>query len=275
MRFRKSVSLVLVGSLFAQSLAPLAYAQQGGGGGMQQQVDPIVSEPTDPGDVIVPDNYADLPVPHPAENATNYDGEMSGMWTVPTRDLVKSIDYGSDPKDPDLWYPAVQPPTDPWGNLILGRPIWPWESGKGGSIIGGETLINPPITSGGGKGGGVIQPPPSNGGGGSSSGAGEIYGRTNTQTGYMDFDVPVVNFSGKGSANVDLKLHIPAYWTMNSGLPTPWLWADSYAIRLDASTQAGTALITFPTGLKVPFTKSSSSTSTTELWVSPNGFAQR
>ncbi len=53
MRAKKSVSLLLVSALLAQTLAPLAYAQQqgGGGGGTQQPVDPIVVVPTDPGGV--------------------------------------------------------------------------------------------------------------------------------------------------------------------------------------------------------------------------------
>ena len=77
MRAKKSVSLLLVSALLAQTLAPLAYAQQqgGGGGGTQQPVDPIVVVPTDPGDVIVPDNYADLPIAHPGLTTTSSDQE--------------------------------------------------------------------------------------------------------------------------------------------------------------------------------------------------------
>jgi hypothetical protein len=85
----------LVSALFAQTLAPLAYAQQGGGDGEQQPVNPVIVVPTDPGDAIVPDNYVDLPVPHPGIGSTNADPGADYMWPTPLADFYNNIEYHS------------------------------------------------------------------------------------------------------------------------------------------------------------------------------------
>ncbi|MDH4387152.1 MAG: RHS repeat-associated core domain-containing protein [Fimbriimonas sp.] len=250
MRFRKSVSLFLVSALFAQTLAPLAYAQQGGGDDEQQPVNPIVVVPTDPGDIIVPDTYTDLPVAHPGVGSTNADPGANYMWPQPMADFYNGIDFSQNPLPPDTWTGGGN-----GGGMQLGRPERPpvpWEGG-GGSIIGGNELINPtPPSGGGGSGGGIISPPGTGGsGGGSGAGRGEISGQMNTHTGRMNLQVPVTSFTGPGGASVDLQLQLKA---LTPGWTTK-VWTHSYDVRLDISTIAGKAVVTLPSGLSLPFVR--------------------
>ena len=255
MRSRKSVSLLLVGALFAQTLAPLAYAQQGGGGGQVQPVNPIVAQPTDPNDVIVPDNYSDLPRAHPGLATTRSDPENNYMWTSDMTTFYNNIDFSHEPKNPLVWSGG----GTSGGSNNVGtkgiREIMPWEQSGGGSIGGGDSLITPtPPVGGGGKGGGGVDPNPG-GGGGASGSRGEVYGRMNTNTGMMDFQIPIVSFSGPGQGAVNLALQLKS-------LTPNWqtrLWTDNYDIRLDRSSSAGKAVITMPSGLSLPFSVSTPS----------------
>ena len=259
MRARKSVSVALVGALFLQTLAPLAYAQQMGGGGGQQPVDPVVANPTDPGDAIIPDNYSDLPIPHPGLGSTNTDVGYSDMWTPALESFRSAIDFTQPPKDPDTWIPIPNPPPGSGSNFegplpkVIRDPL-PWEGpGSGGSISDGGTLINPPTPpSGGGKGGGGVGPNPG-GGGGASGSRGEVSGFMNTNTGMMDFQIPIVSFTGPGQGAVDLALQL------KSTTPTWYtnLWTDNYDIRLDISKTTGQAIVTMPSGLTLPFVRTS------------------
>ena len=259
MRARKSVSLLLVSALFAQTLAPLAYAQQqgggGGGGGTQQPVEPVVAVPTDPGDVIVPDNYADLPIAHPGLTTTSSDPENNYMWNTDTTAFYNNIDFSQDPLDPLAWTGGSTGGGSNNGGMKGIREIMPWEQSGGGSIGGGGGLINPTPPPVGGNGGGGVDPNPG-GGGGASGSRGEVYGRMNTNTGMMDFQIPIVSFAGPGQGAVDLALQLKS-------LTPSWhtkLWTDNYDVRLDMSVQAGKAVITMPSGLSMPF-----------VWVSSGG----
>ena len=244
------MSLALVGALFLQTLAPLAYAQQqgGGGGGQVQPVDPVVAVPTDPGDAIVPDNYVDLPVAFPSLSTTSSDPENNYMWTAGMTAFYNNIDFSQDPQDPLSWSGGATTGGSNNDHIKGIREIMPWEQGGGGSIGGGGGLITPTPPKGGGSGGGGIDPNPG-GGGGASGSRGEVYGRMNTNTGMMDFQIPIVSFSGPGQGAVDLALQLKS-------LTPTWqtkLWTDNYDIRLDRSSSAGKAVITLPSGLSLPF----------------------
>jgi hypothetical protein len=179
------------------------------------------------------------------------------MWSQPLDDLRNSIDYSLPPEDPGTWQPvpAVILPNNIFGGPLpkVIHPPLPWEApGLGGSVSNGNLLINPPNPSGGGgKGGGGVEPNPG-GGGGASGSRGEVSGRMNTNTGMMDFQIPIVSFTGPGQGAVDLSLQLKS---LTPAWSSSKIWADNYDIRLDVSRTSAGAIVTFPSGLTLPFTR--------------------
>jgi RHS repeat-associated protein len=243
----KASAISLSAILFLQSLAPLAYAYQGGPTGPVQQANPVVVPGDDPTDTVIPDLYLDLPTVYPTPGNLGFNSDRTYIWDSTTLPLLEAIDYENDPVDPAVWAPPLPPVGIPQKGIHnLG--IIAWERAQGGSITGGGGLINPPIGSGGTSGSGT-----GTGAGGSVTGTrGEISGQVNTNTGFVDLSVPIVSFGGKGAASVDLSMSVKQWNPVTSGQR---MWKDNYDVRLDMSTQAGQAIITMANGTALPFTK--------------------
>ncbi len=195
--------------------------------------------PTDPNDEIIPDPYGDVPIAHEELAVTSFDNTASYMWGPTSQEFLQSIDFSQPPRDPETWFPTVDPNYPP---VDLGnRGGLPWEAGGGSTGDGGD------IGGGGTGGGGDQVAPPDDGGGG--GGRMDVLGRMNTNTGVMNRFVPIVSFCGPGRAEVDLALQFRQVG------PESNLWTHNYDVRLDVSRRSSTALITFPSGLRYPFAR--------------------
>jgi RHS repeat-associated protein len=242
----KSIAFFAAFVLTVQPISPRVFAQQGE---PHQPVNRETLPETDENDQARPDRYTDLPVEHERSNETSRNEEATYIYSPQIIDFINSIDFSTDPKAPDTWNPttAVNP-----GNFPSMHKYLPWEGPTGGSLakvgdlsIGGGDRLT--------------------GGGGSHGNRGQISGRINTNTGKMDFQIPIVSFAGRNDGEVNLSMHLTQFTDLGT-LNHARMWTDSYDIRLDLSLVVGIATVRMPDGMLIPFTRNSMG-----QWLPPMG----